>query len=53
MGLVYGALDFVVTPEGNSVFLELNQAGQWGWIEQALGLPITDAILDRLGEGSA
>ncbi len=51
MGLSYGALDFVVTPEGEYVFLELNPAGQWGWIERVLGLPITDAILDRLREG--
>ncbi len=51
MGLSYGALDFVVTSQGEEIFLELNPAGQWGWIEQALGLPITDAILDRLNEG--
>src|SRR5437588_7808526 len=51
MGLVYGALDFVVTSDDNFIFLELNPAGQWGWIEQALGLQITDAILDRLWEG--
>jgi glutathione synthase/RimK-type ligase-like ATP-grasp enzyme len=50
MGLTYGALDFVVTPQGEHVFLELNPAGQWGWIEQALGFPITNAILDRLTE---
>jgi hypothetical protein len=48
MGLTYGALDFVVTAEGEHVFLELNPAGQWGWLERRLGLPITDAILDTL-----
>jgi hypothetical protein len=51
MGLTYAALDFVVTPEGEHVFLEINPAGQWGWIERALGMPITDAILDSLREG--
>jgi hypothetical protein len=53
MGLTYGALDFVVTPHDEHVFLELNPAGQWGWIEQALGLPITNAILDRLTEATS
>jgi len=48
MGLTYAALDFVVTPQGEHVFLELNPSGQWGWIERALDLPIADTILDRL-----
>jgi hypothetical protein len=51
LGLTYGALDFVVTPQGEHVFLELNPAGQWGWLERRLGLPITDAILDTLMGG--
>ena len=51
MGLTYGALGFVVTPEGEHIFLELNPSGQWGWIERALGLPIADTILDKLKEG--
>ena len=50
--LIYGALDFAVTRLGELIFLELNPAGQWGWIERALGLPITAAILDRLQEGT-
>ena len=49
-GLTYGALDFVVSPEGERIFLEINPSGQWGWIERALGLPITDSILDALLE---
>jgi hypothetical protein len=49
-GLAYGALDFVVSPEGERIFLEINPSGQWGWIERALGLPITDSILDALLE---
>jgi hypothetical protein len=31
--LVYGAYDFIVTPGGEYVFLEVNQVGQWLWIE--------------------
>lgn len=46
--LVYGALDFVVTPEGRWVFLELNPDGQWGWIQLATGLPIASALAELL-----
>ena len=47
-GLTYGAFDFVRQPEGQYVFLEVNPAGQWGWIERATGQPITGAIVDAL-----
>jgi len=49
-GLRYGAFDFKRTPDGAWVFLEVNPSGQWGWIEQATGLPITSAIVDVLVE---
>jgi glutathione synthase/RimK-type ligase-like ATP-grasp enzyme len=49
-GLVYGALDFIVTPDGRHVFLEVNPAGQYMWIESKLGLPITAALADALSE---
>jgi ATP-grasp ribosomal peptide maturase len=48
LGLPYGAFDFVVTPEGKWRFLEVNPSGQYGFIEQATGLPITAAICDYL-----
>lgn len=48
LGLPYGAVDFVVTPEGEWRFLEVNPSGQYGFIEQATGLPITAAICDYL-----
>ncbi len=48
LGLVFGALDFSVTAEGEWFFLELNPNGQWGWIEAATGLPIASAIADVL-----
>ena len=47
-GLVYSCLDFVVTPEGQYVFLESNPRGQYLWIEEFTGMPITDAIADAL-----
>jgi len=52
LGLVFGALDFSVTEEGEWFFLELNPGGQWGWIEAATGLPIASAIADALEAGS-
>jgi glutathione synthase/RimK-type ligase-like ATP-grasp enzyme len=51
--LVYAALDFIVTPDGDPVFLELNPSGQWGWLEEATDAPITDTIVDCLVQGAA
>lgn len=36
IGIVFGCFDFIVTPAGDHVFLEVNQAGQWLWVEQKL-----------------
>lgn len=44
----YGALDFIVTPEGDWFFLEINCMGQWLWIEELTGLAISDAIVQWL-----
>ncbi|HEY0476224.1 MAG TPA: hypothetical protein VGD37_01800 [Kofleriaceae bacterium] len=46
--LCYGAIDLIVTPAGDYVFLEINPAGEHGWIEHATGLPISAAICDLL-----
>jgi hypothetical protein len=37
-----------VRPDDELVFLELNPAGQYLWIEQLTGLPISEAICDYL-----
>ena len=37
LGLTYGAIDLRLTPEGRYVFLEVNPAGQFLYIEQATG----------------
>lgn len=50
LGLVYGAFDFIVTPDGRYVFLEVNPGGAYMWIEAATGLAITPAIADALIE---
>jgi glutathione synthase/RimK-type ligase-like ATP-grasp enzyme len=48
LGLRYGAIDLILTPEGDYVFLEINPNGQWTWIEDAVGLSITSALCDEL-----
>jgi MvdC family ATP-grasp ribosomal peptide maturase len=54
LGLVYGAADFIVTPEGRHVFLEVNPGGEWGMLERDLGLPIAAALAEALAsEGSS
>jgi hypothetical protein len=45
LGLVYGAFDFVKTPEGDLVFLEVNPTGEWAWLEDQLGFPMRDAFI--------
>jgi glutathione synthase/RimK-type ligase-like ATP-grasp enzyme len=47
-GLVYGAIDLRLTPDGEYVFLEINPAGQWLFVELRTGQPITDALVDHL-----
>ncbi|MER5620255.1 MvdC/MvdD family ATP grasp protein [Streptosporangium sp. NPDC002544] len=51
LGLLFGAFDLILTPEGEYVFLEINPLGQWLWIEDLTGLPISQAVCDLLLEG--
>ncbi|WP_224372183.1 MvdC/MvdD family ATP grasp protein [Hyalangium versicolor] len=53
LGLSYGAIDMVLTPDGRYVFLEINPNGQFLWIEQLTGMPISEAICDLLASGRA
>jgi MvdD family ATP-grasp ribosomal peptide maturase len=50
--LNYGAIDIILTPDDRHVFLELNPCGEFFWLEQTPGLPISDAIADLLLEHS-
>ncbi len=50
-GLEYGAFDFRVTPEGRHVFLEVNPAGQFLFIQNATGMKIAEAMAERLIAG--
>ncbi len=52
LGIVSGCFDFIVTPEGEHVFLEVNPDGQFLWIEEAqpeirLLAPFVDFLLAR------
>lgn len=44
LGLDYGAVDLRRTAEGEHVFLEVNPAGQWLFVEERAGLPISRAV---------
>lgn len=48
LGLIYAAYDFIVTPKEEYYFLEVNPLGQWLWIENKLGLPISKALAEAL-----
>lgn len=48
LGLVYGAIDMRRTDSGEYVFLEVNPAGQWLFVETLTGLPISQAVADQL-----
>lgn len=47
-GLKFGAIDMILTPDGRYVFLEINPNGQWAWIEELTGLPISEALIGLL-----
>lgn len=48
LNLKFGCFDFIVTPNGDYVFLECNPNGQWLWIEQETGLEISKCIAETL-----
>jgi len=49
LGLSYGAADFVVTPDGRHVFLEINPAGEWFWLDDVFGpRALSTAIAETL-----
>lgn len=50
--LVFGAIDLIKKPNGEYVFLEINPAGQWQWVEVLTKLPISKAIANWLIKNS-
>lgn len=48
LGLAFGAIDLLQTAADEYVFLEINPNGQWYWLEQITGVPLTAALCDML-----
>lgn len=48
MGLSFGVLDIILDKNNNFYFLEVNEQGEWLWMEEKIGLPISDSIIDYL-----
>lgn len=46
--LNYGAADLILTPDGRYVFLEVNPAGEFFWLERLGDFPVSEAIADLL-----
>lgn len=48
LGLNYGAVDMILTPESKYVFLEINPSGAWGWLEHLTGIEVSKEIANFL-----
>ena len=48
LNLLYSAMDFILTPDGEYYFLEINPAGEWVWLEKELGISISEQIIFEL-----
>jgi glutathione synthase/RimK-type ligase-like ATP-grasp enzyme len=48
LGLNYGAIDLILTPDGEYIFLEINPSGQFAWLEAVTGLKLVDSLIDLL-----
>ncbi len=51
LGLVFGSIDIIVTPDNEYVFLEINPMGQSLWMQTAADLPILDRFVNLLTTG--
>lgn len=53
MGLRFAAVDMVLTPDGDHVFLEVNANGQWAWLEASTGMRLSEAMASLLAGTAA
>ena len=54
LGLVFGCIDVIKSEDGDYVFLEVNQMGQFLWLEEANPqIPLLDAFCQFLQVGHA
>ncbi|MDP9121441.1 MAG: hypothetical protein M3O15_08755 [Acidobacteriota bacterium] len=51
LGLVFGCFDFIVTQDRQYIFLEVNEMGQFLFVEHFTGLPLLDAFSEFLRQG--
>lgn len=51
-GLIFGCFDLAIDAGGDYVWIELNPNGQWGWLEDEAGVPLTAAFADILERGA-
>lgn len=49
--LNFSTFDIILTPENEYVFLECNPNGQWLWIEDLTGMPLSKTMADFLLKG--
>ncbi|MGK9118318.1 hypothetical protein [Olivibacter jilunii] len=47
-GMIYSAIDLILTPEGEYIFLEINPVGEWVWLEKELDIDISDTLIKEL-----
>lgn len=48
LGLNYGAIDLILTPDGRHVFLEINPSGEFFWLEHQPGFPLSRCLAEVL-----
>jgi glutathione synthase/RimK-type ligase-like ATP-grasp enzyme len=51
LGLTFGAIDLILTPDGEYFFLEINPNGQWYWLEWVTGIPLAKTLSEFLAQG--
>lgn len=51
LNLQYAAIDMIVTPKGDYVFLEANPHGAWLWLENAVTVPISASLANFITQG--
>lgn len=52
LGLAFGCIDLILTPEGRYVFLEINPNGQWLWVESLTGQPMLAHFVEMLSQAT-
>jgi len=53
LGIVFGCFDFIIDPDGRWVFLEVNPAGQFLWVEnECPEIPMLEAFCNFLLHGA-